>query len=311
MPANIPAAMIEDKNLLTGKPWFLLYELFLGDGTTRRFTTFPENIYFPSNDGGRTPATPGDAVYESAPFYPSDLSKTLDDTVDGFTVAFSNLEEYVNLDERIGEFIDNNQDPGLTGLPVLILLVSPNQLSDSSASIKDVMYIVNANIGATTAVFILSIYRFDILGLRLPQGEYSRDICEHDYDRDPDGPCAFDAITGQATGGGATYIDLDTSEATKDDGYFDYWEVTITGGTGVEGETKLITNFAKANIRATIQGNWTISPDATTTYKLDLQTCNHRMGSGNETGDGGCAHHHNERRFGGEPGLPEGNAIYL
>ena len=75
--------------------------------------------------------------------------------------------------------------------------------------------------------------------------------------------------TGTAQAGGATSITLSAGSSAVNDAYVNYW-IVITGGTGVSGETRLITDYVGASKVATVDRAWTTNPDATTTYEIRL-----------------------------------------
>lgn len=83
--------------------------------------------------------------------------------------------------------------------------------------------------------------------------------------------------TGTATAGAASTITLNSSSTsgystfdpnTLPGTYYIGASVTITGGTG-SGQTRTVTNFNPATRVLTVSPNWTVNPNATSTYKVN------------------------------------------
>jgi len=81
--------------------------------------------------------------------------------------------------------------------------------------------------------------------------------------------------SGTAQAGAADTITLKAASSATVNYYLDYY-VTITGGTGVLGETRRISAYNNSTKVATVLGNWTTTPDSTTTYEI----CNNENGVG-------------------------------
>ncbi|MHC4497645.1 MAG: hypothetical protein ACYS21_00865, partial [Planctomycetota bacterium] len=75
--------------------------------------------------------------------------------------------------------------------------------------------------------------------------------------------------TGTAQAGTGTTITLGALSSTIHD-YYNGSTIEITGGTGVEGESFEIIDYDGLTKVATIDGTWTTTPDATTTYKIEV-----------------------------------------
>ena len=87
-------------------------------------------------------------------------------------------------------------------------------------------------------------------------------------DNDDDTVDDVEDITGTAAGGGANYIDLDSSASTIPGAYVNC-TITLTGGTG-SGQEKTIQAYNASTKRATVLGDWVTEPDDTTTYSIDV-----------------------------------------
>jgi hypothetical protein len=72
--------------------------------------------------------------------------------------------------------------------------------------------------------------------------------------------------TGTAQGGSASTIVLDAAASSEDD-YYNRMLVRTTGGTGANQWSKIV-DYDGATRTATIDGAWTVTPDATTTFAV-------------------------------------------
>ena len=75
------------------------------------------------------------------------------------------------------------------------------------------------------------------------------------------------SVDNTAQAGAATTITLAVADNQADD-YYNGWTVEITGGTGVLGEVRTITDYATGTDVATVGSAWSTNPDVTTTYTL-------------------------------------------
>jgi hypothetical protein len=83
------------------------------------------------------------------------------------------------------------------------------------------------------------------------------------------------AQSGTATAGGAATINLAASASASDNTYVGM-TINLTGGTG-SGQTAVIQSYVGASKQATLTGNWTTPPDATTAYTIPAQVVYRRI----------------------------------
>jgi len=76
----------------------------------------------------------------------------------------------------------------------------------------------------------------------------------------------LNSLTGTALGGGADFILLDIT-ASGSDNFYDFWEIQITGGTGV-GQRRLIIDYNGTLKQANVTIPWVTQPDFTSDYYI-------------------------------------------
>jgi hypothetical protein len=96
----------------------------------------------------------------------------------------------------------------------------------------------------------------------------SLDYCTKSYGVNTTGSVCTAGISGSGTVQAATAntVDLESSESSVDDAYNNY-AIHITGGTG-QGQVLRILDWDGTNRRATMESNWSTTPDVTSTYDL-------------------------------------------
>ena len=89
--------------------------------------------------------------------------------------------------------------------------------------------------------------------------------------------------TGTARAGSSTTITLATTASAQTDAYINS-TLTLTGGTG-SGQTRTIRDYDGITKVATV-AIWTVTPDATTTYSIDVLLLAGQLGFSNYFGAG-------------------------
>ncbi len=84
------------------------------------------------------------------------------------------------------------------------------------------------------------------------------------------GPALSAIRQGTATAGASSTITLD-SGASATNSFYNFTRIYLTGGTGV-GQVRTITGYVGSSKVATVSGNWTTNPDATTTFAILPET---------------------------------------
>jgi phage-related protein len=309
MPRGLAASIIEDKNKQFGNPYIVLLEVTTPDNNKIRIAQFNESIYFPSTDKGKTPSIASDVIYEAMPVKIGDIRKSADGSIQTFSVTVANLQNVniPNLQQRIGYYLDSND--GLINCKVTQRIISYDNMSSSANCMTDIYYIKGAKVKSNIATWILGEHKPDLMNELFPRGIYKRDGCQWLY-KGADGRCGFTPSTGTARAATSTTITL-SSAAPRENDYFNYWTIYIDNGTGA-GQSRTVSDYQGGTTRKiTVSSAWSVNPNTTSGYRIDLSSCNYMLGTGSETDYGGCRHHRNTTRFGAEPSIPDVDYIFI
>lgn len=142
------SAFADEKNLVEGKAFILLFELEYDTGSYVRYARWPDDVSF----GGET--------WTSFPIADFESSVNTKGEIPAFDITFSNVGREI---QAILEFYE------IEGREGRVLWVHPDHLGDATAKIEEQFTVVSAVANAYNATLTLSPVTFDPLGILLPR----------------------------------------------------------------------------------------------------------------------------------------------
>lgn len=146
MPLSVPA-FADDKNLLEGKGYILLFELEHEAGQFTRFARHTQNVSFEG------------FTWTKFPMGSVDIPQTQSGEIPVFNIAFQNVGREV---QSLLEFYI------IEGRPGRVLWVHPDKLADTTAKIEEKFIVLSAQADQQTATLSCSPIAWDIFGVQLP-----------------------------------------------------------------------------------------------------------------------------------------------